>query len=267
MRSPENFTLSVNGVETPSITEEFANGFIKRDYLPNLSATNYKFQTLKAVDDASTGSEGYVAVAPSSSYKFDIKGDNTNKLLVAKVLGAHGEDLSDTKVAVSLAKELRQQSPSTRFSGNTFTLENGFPKNGDTLNFRLGDQTYTATLNGVPDFEVAGSVVLIDGTKYDTSQAIKVLVDESKFTISGPESDRIRVGFSENSNGIFFNLSCLSKDQLEELYKYISYITDQEETLQELEDVKNKLNKTYFNNNTNPIKDNETDNVASHEAI
>lgn len=79
--------------------------------------------------------------------------------------------------------------------------------------------------------------------------------------------NKMNISFSENSNGIFFNLSCLSKDQLEELYKYISYITDQEETLQELEDVKNKLNKTYFNNNTNPIKDNETDNVASHEAI
>jgi len=210
LRSPANFTLSFDGAETPSVTEEFANGFIKRDYLPNLSATNYKFQTLKAVDDASTGSEGYVSVAPSSSYKFDIKGDNANKLLAAKVLGAYGEDLSDTKVAVGLAKELRQQSPSTRFSGNTFTLENGFPKNGDTLNFRLGDQTYNATLNGVPDFEVKGSAVLIDGTTYDTSQALKVLVDKSKFTISGPEADRIRVGFSENSDG--FSLYAVAND-------------------------------------------------------
>ena len=78
---------------------------------------------------------------------------------------------------------------------------------------------------------------------------------------------KMDIAHSENNNGVFFNLSSFSKEQLEELYKYINYINDQEDTLQELEDVKNELNDTYFNTNTNSIKDNSVDNVVTHEAV
>lgn len=78
---------------------------------------------------------------------------------------------------------------------------------------------------------------------------------------------KMDIAHSENNNGVFFNLSSFSKEQLEELYKYINYINDQEDTLQELEDVKNELNDTYFNTNTNSIKDNSIDNVVTHEAV
>lgn len=73
------------------------------------------------------------------------------------------------------------------------------------------------------------------------------------------------ISHSENNNGVFFNLSSFSKEQLEELYKYINYISDQEDTLQELEDVKNELNDTYFNSNSKSIKDSGLDNVVTHE--
>jgi len=78
---------------------------------------------------------------------------------------------------------------------------------------------------------------------------------------------KMDISHSENNNGVFFNLSCLSKNQLEELYKYINYINDQEDALQELEDVKQELNDTYFNTNINPIKDKEQDNIVSHEVV
>ena len=78
---------------------------------------------------------------------------------------------------------------------------------------------------------------------------------------------KMDIAHSENNNGVFFNLSSFSKEQLEELYKYINYINDQEDTLQELEDVKNELNDTYFNTNTKSIKDNSIDNVVTHEAV
>jgi uncharacterized ferritin-like protein (DUF455 family) len=78
---------------------------------------------------------------------------------------------------------------------------------------------------------------------------------------------KMNISHSENNNGVFFNLSSLSQDQISELQKYIEYINDQEDTLQELEDVKNELNETYFNTNGNPIKDNDTNNVVTNEAL
>ena len=78
---------------------------------------------------------------------------------------------------------------------------------------------------------------------------------------------KMDISHSENNNGVFFNLSSLSQDQISELQKYIEYINDQEDTLQELEDVKNELNETYFNTNGNPIKDNSTNSVVTNEAL
>jgi uncharacterized ferritin-like protein (DUF455 family) len=78
---------------------------------------------------------------------------------------------------------------------------------------------------------------------------------------------KMDISHSENNNGVFFNLSSLSQDQISELQKYIEYINDQEDTLQELEDVKNELNETYFNTNSNPIKDKGTNNVVTNEAL
>jgi uncharacterized ferritin-like protein (DUF455 family) len=78
---------------------------------------------------------------------------------------------------------------------------------------------------------------------------------------------KMNISHSENNNGVFFNLSSLSQDQISELQKYIEYINDQEDTLQELEDVKNELNETYFNTNGNPIKDNSTNSVVTNEAL
>lgn len=77
---------------------------------------------------------------------------------------------------------------------------------------------------------------------------------------------RMNIVYSENNNGIFFNLSCLDKNQLSELNKYINYVSDQEDALQELEDVKNELSEAYFSNNKNPIKDTETSNVVVNES-
>ena len=78
---------------------------------------------------------------------------------------------------------------------------------------------------------------------------------------------KMDISHSENNNGVFFNLSSLSQDQISELQKYIEYINDQEDTLQELEDVKNELNETYFNTNGNPIKDKDTNSVVTNEAL
>jgi hypothetical protein len=64
------------------------------------------------------------------------------------------------------------------------------------------------------------------------------------------------ISYSENNNGVFFNLSNFSEAQLSELNDYISYVSDQEEALQELENVKNELSETFFSNKKNNIKEN-----------
>ena len=64
------------------------------------------------------------------------------------------------------------------------------------------------------------------------------------------------ISYSENNNGVFFNLSNFSEAQLRELNDYISYVSDQEEALQELENVKNELSETFFSNKKNNIKEN-----------
>ena len=210
LRSPSAFKFAISGVETPSQTEEFANGFVKRNYLPLNGSTSYSFQTLKAVDQASTGAEGLISVAPSSSYEFKIKGDNSSSELKAKVLGANGEDLTSDKIAASIAADLRKLSPQAGFTGDTFSFADGFPKNGDSLEFRLGDQLYRATLNNVPEYIIEGSNVLIGGISYNQADALKHLVSVSNFTVTGPENNRIRVGFKEVSGG--FQLYAVAND-------------------------------------------------------
>jgi len=76
---------------------------------------------------------------------------------------------------------------------------------------------------------------------------------------------KMEVSYSENNNGTFFNLSKLTNDQLSQINSYISYVSDQETTLAELETVKNELCETFFNGNKNSIKDTNTTNVNSYE--
>jgi predicted component of viral defense system (DUF524 family) len=69
---------------------------------------------------------------------------------------------------------------------------------------------------------------------------------------------KIDVSISENNNGIFFNLSSLSKEQLSNINKYIDYVSDQEKTLQELEVIKSELSEAFFNSNNKSIKGTST---------
>lgn len=54
------------------------------------------------------------------------------------------------------------------------------------------------------------------------------------------------ISYSENNNGTFVNLTFLSEECLNEIKNYLSYINDQEETLEELESVKAEFIKEHF---------------------
>jgi hypothetical protein len=55
---------------------------------------------------------------------------------------------------------------------------------------------------------------------------------------------------NENKNGTWINMSCLSETTMEELKKYISYIEEQEKSLNMIESEKQQLKKTYFIDST-----------------
>lgn len=67
---------------------------------------------------------------------------------------------------------------------------------------------------------------------------------------------KLDISFSENNNGVFFNLSGLDETQLTQINNYITYVSDQEEALQEFENVKNELSETFFNTDIKTVKDN-----------
>lgn len=59
-----------------------------------------------------------------------------------------------------------------------------------------------------------------------------------------------KIKFSENSNGIFLNLTNLSANEIDELNKYIQYISDQEANLVTIENMKKEYKKNFFMDNS-----------------
>ena len=76
---------------------------------------------------------------------------------------------------------------------------------------------------------------------------------------------KLDISVSENNNGIFFNLSLLTKEQLSEINKYIDYVSDQEKALQEIENVKHELSEAYFNTSDKTVKDLTLTKNSAHE--
>ena len=58
-----------------------------------------------------------------------------------------------------------------------------------------------------------------------------------------------QIKFSENSNGIFLNLTNLKIEEIEEINKYIQYISDQEANLITIENMKKEYKKNFFMDN------------------
>ena len=56
---------------------------------------------------------------------------------------------------------------------------------------------------------------------------------------------------NENKSGVYVNLTLLSKDSIDELLTYVKYITDQEQTLNLVENQKNEFKNTFFTDSTN----------------
>ena len=55
--------------------------------------------------------------------------------------------------------------------------------------------------------------------------------------------------FSENRNGIFFNMNLLNNEIIEDIENYIKYINTQESNLNATENLKKNFKKEYFKDN------------------
>jgi hypothetical protein len=75
---------------------------------------------------------------------------------------------------------------------------------------------------------------------------------------------------SENKNGSFINLTILTDKVVADIKKYLQYITDQDETIAELESVKQEFECNYFdkdNKEKNESKSKSSNVVVSVQAM
>ena len=59
------------------------------------------------------------------------------------------------------------------------------------------------------------------------------------------------IKYSENRNGIFVNMNSFNEKTIKEIEKTLKYIKSQEKSLQDIENIKDEINKDYFENDNN----------------
>ena len=69
--------------------------------------------------------------------------------------------------------------------------------------------------------------------------------------------------YTENSNGIFINMTVLSKNTLKEISNYIDYVLLQQQQLDKIENDKESLKNTYYKEHQH--KDKEPQHITSNE--
>ena len=80
------------------------------------------------------------------------------------------------------------------------------------------------------------------------------------------------IDFTENKNGIFFNLTNVNEAQLVNLHNYVNYINEQEKSLNKIETLKKTYLTSFFNSENNDniepnISNNQGDNISKNSNI
>ena len=70
------------------------------------------------------------------------------------------------------------------------------------------------------------------------------------------------IPFSENRNGIFFNMNSFNIKIIEQINNYINYVQKQENNLEETENLKNNFKNEFFKDNKEKKESNIYLNVA-----
>ncbi len=199
IKSTEDFSVGCNGATGNSQNSQFDMGFASKTFDQVVNSTSVSFYANYELDANSSNRVNVDAVASNSRYSLTLlDGVST---LVGAVKPQTKADFSSPAIAASLAKELRDQAPSTVFLGDGFVLASGFPSDGASIEFSIGEQKYTATLNIDDDVKVEGTSVTVGTTTFTGVDALSRLISASKFSVTGPESDRILINFEETTVG------------------------------------------------------------------
>ncbi|MFL2794743.1 MAG: flagellar hook-associated protein FlgK [Paracoccaceae bacterium] len=212
IRLTSTASFEVNsGVNTAdNANSEFISGFVQKKHDEASNSTEYEFNVFSSVDSNNHDADLFSTVAASSSYKFSMSTDNTNEENTVTIKPKSSDQLSPTAISEALVSELRTASIQTKFVGNEFEFADGFPEDRSTIEFQLGDQSYFAVLKNDLSYTVDGANVIIDEETLSQADALERLVRETSFDISGPEEDRIYLGFENSGSG--FRLYASAKD-------------------------------------------------------
>jgi len=214
LESPIEFKINdKDGVVDFATKSEFLNGFVSKEFDLITNSQAIKFETNALIDGGHESENGLNPVAAASSYSLDLSSDNpTSQKISATLLGLTSESLNDAKIAAAMASEFRKQAPKTTLIGGSFSIQDGFPKNGDSIELKLGDEIYTATVSNIPDYTFDGIKLQVFDTELSAKEGLEHLVEAAKFTITGPENNRIYVGFSKAANDEQFQFFATAKD-------------------------------------------------------
>ena len=210
IRSPSSFTLAFNGATQTSTASSFEDGFVKKTNNLSTNATEYSFKASSLIDGNLLDDAQSTAVASSSSYGLTLSSDNTNQTIAAVFKPRSVDAFSSKEISKNIVSEIRKNAPKAKFLGDDFNLSNAFPQSGSTVEFQLGEQKYVATLNISLDYNISGSNVTIGTKSYSLAEGLEQIVAASTFAVSGPEKDRLTVGFEKNGSN--FRLFASAKD-------------------------------------------------------
>ena len=208
--STDSFQVSSGLNIADNSNSEFLSSFVKKDHDLGSNSSDYEFKVLGSVDSNNLDAAGINAVAASSSYTFSLSTDNSLEENSVTIKPNSTGQLTSAAVGEALVSGLRSASPQTKLVGNEFEFIDGFPAEQSSIEFQLGNENYLAVLKTDASYEIDGTNVIIDGETLTQTEALERLVRTSSFDISGPEENRIYVGFEESGSG--FRLFASAKD-------------------------------------------------------
>ena len=197
IKSTSDFKL--NGTDSAHST--FEMGFSNKIFDLKNNNTDISFYANYQLDGGYSDVKNVDVVASASKYSINLS-DPISGDLVSSFLPQQSEDFSSNIISHQLASDLRDKATTTVFNGDTFALSAGFPSEGSQIAFSIGEQKYVATLNIDKDIQVQGTNVKVGTKILSGADALSALIKGSKFSVAGPEENRIKINFETEGAGI-----------------------------------------------------------------
>ena len=197
IKSTSSFTVDAAN----SAHSAFEMGFSSKNFDLANNSTDISFYADYQLDGGYSDVKNINVVSSASKYSLNLT-DPIAGSLASSFLPRNSDDFSSNIISHQLASDLRDQATSTVFVGDTFALAAGFPSNGSQIAFSIGEQKYIATLNLDEDIEVQGTNVKVGTQTLSGAAALSELIAGSKFSVTGPEDDRLIINFEAAGAGI-----------------------------------------------------------------